>query len=170
MTLLSSDTRRALLAQLRMIECYTRKMLLVEAAASPAQPPARPPAKTSKRPTPGRAAPIALDKPETWPAYFRLALPPERKAWRIRCVGRRTTSTYDDAFRVALRIEALRRVLNDPASHAHRLRRALRANRQGMRRYALRSPRRYVADAADPRLTLDITSRVLLAIAAFDTS
>lgn len=153
-----------------MIECYVRKMLLVEATASPAPPRARPPAKTSKRPTPGRAAAIELDKPGTWPAYFRLALLPERKARRIGRAGRHTTSTYDDAFRVALRIEALRRVLNDPGSYAHRLRRAVRANRTVMRRYALRSPRRYVADAADPRLTLDITSRVLVAIAAFDTS
>lgn len=167
--LLSSDTRRAILVRLRMIECYVRKLLLVEAAALPPSPAPRARATTPPR-RPRNHPATDLAKPETWPASFRLALPRERTTSPNRRGAKPTVNLYDSAFRLALRLEALRRVLNDPLPRARRLRRALHGEQHIIPRYALRSPRRFVADVADHRLTLDITSRILVAIAAFDSS
>lgn len=169
--MLSSDSRRAILARLRMIECYLRKLLLVEASALPALPATAPRARAvaprARRPS----HPVTdFTKPETWSASFRLALPRSRDATPNRRGAAPSTNSYDNAFRIALRLEAVRRVLNDPTSHARRLRRTLIERPHDIRRYALRAPRRYVPDASDNGLTLDITSRVLVAIAAFDSS
>lgn len=125
------------------------------------------------------AKPRAVDfkKPESWSAGFSLAIPreqrsvAERNAPRIRSFDReppRPSAAIEpalrqrnsDAFLIARRAEALRRVLHDPAPYVARLARSRRIgrspSRQSIQRYALRAPRRFIGDRLDPRLTLDV--------------
>mgnify|MGYP001177782819 CR=1 FL=1 len=143
---------------------------------------------------PARARVIDQSNPDTWPARFALALPrdprvvQERRAPRIRALWGETRSLppppapqpappqrQTEAFRIARRAEALRRLLNNPAPHARRLARArglgVARSREIITRYALRAPRRFVGDSHDPRLTIDIFSVAISAQAALaDTS
>ena len=164
-----ADVRRAILARLRMLECYVRKLLLVEAAALPLPPPrAINPSAQRRRVHSERA--VDLARPETWSTPFHLRLPRDRRPSTRSRVSAPRKSVQLTAFRIALRIEALRRVLNAPSQYAMRLRRSLHARPELVRRYGLRGPRRFVVDAADKRLTLDITGEALTAIACLDTS
>ena len=139
--------------------------------------------------TPARAYAIEPARPETWSARFALALPrdprvvQERRAPRIRALwgDARTPPApppepaprrlHNDAFRVARRAEALRRMLNDPAPYARRLARArgvgVARSREIITRYALRAPRRFVGDARDPGLTIDIFDIAIRAQSVF---
>jgi hypothetical protein len=166
----STDVRRAVLARLRMLECYARKLLFTEAATLPPPPAPRTINAAARHPRKRAERAIDLARPETWSTHFHLFLPRDRCARPTRRASATTKSTHLTAFRVALRIEALRRVLNAPLRHAQRLRRALDAQPKRARRFALRGPRRFVADAVDTRLTLDITSQMLIALTALDTS
>lgn len=152
-----------------------------------------PPQMRRRRRAPSRARALDLSKPETWSARFALAIPREahavqdRRAPRIRALwgGTRALPTPHpepkprtpaaDAFRVACRAEALRRMLNDPAPYVIRLARARRIgvarSRETITRYALKAPRRFVGDTHDPRLTLDVFSAAVRAHAILtDTS
>lgn len=132
-----------------------------------------------------------LSDPETWSARFALAIPrdarviQDRYAPRIRALWGDTRSPpateppsrmqTSEAFRLARRAEALRRMLHDPAPYVSRLARARRIgvarSRDVITRYALRAPRRFVGDHYDPRLTLDIFSAAVRAHAILtDTS
>lgn len=127
------------------------------------------------------SSPPAIDitNPETWPARFALAIPRDaravshRHAPRIRALWgdlpaeppsreRKYAQRNSDAFLVARRAEALRRVLHNPAPHVKRLARARRIgvarSRDAITRYAFRAPRRFVGDRYDPRLTVEIFS------------
>jgi len=128
--------------------------------------------------TSAKARALDLSKPETWSARFALAIPrdtravQDRRAPRIRALWGETHSppapkptpsphaTTSEAFRIARRAEALRRVLRDPAPYAMRLAHARRIgvarSPETITRYALKAPRRFVGDHQDPRLTLDI--------------
>jgi len=164
-----TDARRALLARLRMLECYVRKLLLTEAATLPPSAPRV--VNNASRQRGSRSAPaIDLARPETWSTHFRLSLPRETGSRPRQRAPSTSKRVHFAAFRVALRIEALRRVLNAPLQLAQQLRRALDTRPNLARRYALRGPRRFVADTADKRLTLDITSAMLLALIELDTS
>ena len=164
-----SDVRRAILARLRMLECYTRKLLLAEAAKLPP-----PELRAVNARSPGqrtRCEPaFDLAQPETWSTHFRLSLPRDRRVPTRRRSPAAHQNTQRSAFHIALRVEALRRVLNAPSRYAQRLRRALHTRANLTRRYALRGPRHFVIDATDTRLTLDITTQTLSAITALDTS
>lgn len=164
-----SDVRRAILVRLRMLECYVRKLLLVEAAALPTPTPRAINLRT-RRFRARTERPIDLARPETWSTPFHLRLPRDRRPRRRSRVSALRKSVHLTAFRIALRIEALRRVLNAPSRYAQRLRRSLHARPDLVRRYGMRGPRRFVVDAADNRLTLDITGQALTAIACLDTS
>lgn len=141
---------------------------------------------TRRRPSPRtQANAIDTTKPETWPARFALALPrdprvvQERRVPRIRALWGDTPAPappppapaprrrQSEAFRIARRAEALRRMLNDPAPYARRLARArgvgVARSREIITRYALRAPRRFVGDERDPRLTIDIFSAAIRA-------
>ena len=126
-----------------------------------------------------RPAPRIIDpaNPETWPARFALAIPrdtrivQDRYAPRIRAlwgnyhapapaIERTPPQRNSDAFLVARRAEALRRVLHNPAPHITRLARARRIgvarSRDTLLRYTFSAPRRFVGDRYDPRLTIEI--------------
>lgn len=142
--------------------------------------------------TPPRIRTADLANPETWPARFALAIPrdrrlvQDRRAPRIRALwGETPTPPADtssaprhrtsEAFRIARRAEALRRMLNDPAPHVRRLALSRRVgvarSRGTITRYALSAPRRFIGDRYDPRLTIDIFSAAVTANALLtDTS
>ena len=140
----------------------------------------------SPRPTPTRnPPPFDPSQPETWRVRFKLAPPrdplacPESRAPRIRALWgdapspepRRNTAhaakPRPAAMRLALRFEALRRVLENPLPHARRLARIF--HRFGCRypeaagRYAVASARPHASDPGDPRLIIEC---MMLAIAA----
>lgn len=164
-----SDVRRAILARLRMLECYARKLLFIEAAKLPAPAP-RAVNASARRHRKRREPAIDLARPETWSAHFHLSMPRGRRAPSRARASTSPRSLHLTAFRIALRIEALRRVLNAPSRAAERLNRALHARPKRARRYASRGPRRFVIDSADTRLTLDITAQTLTFFAPRDTS
>lgn len=144
-------------------------------------------------PAPARPRALDLANPDTWSARFALALPrdpravQERRAPRIRALWcetgalplaapeRAPPQRQSEAFRIARRAEALRRMLNDPSPYARRLARArgvgVTRSREIITRYALRAPRRFTGDRHDPRLTIEIFSAAIGAQAALaDTS
>ena len=137
---------------------------------------------------------IDLSNPETWSARFALAIPRDQRAVQDRHAPRiralwgdtplaaappepelRARQRTSDAFRVACRAEALRRMLHDPAPYVIRLARARRIgvapSSETITQYALKTPRRFVGDHYDPRLTIDILSAAIDANAILnDTS
>lgn len=145
-----------------------------------------------RSPTRSRVRAYDPSNPETWPARFALAIPrdqrviEDRRAPRMRALWgappppppvpepapRRRNS---DAFLIARRAEALRRLLNDPTPHVTRLARSRRVgvarSRDVIRRYALCAPRRFIGDRHDPLLTVHIFSAAVRAHAILtDTS
>lgn len=135
----------------------------------------------TRRRTRARSPARAIDPhdPETWSARFALAIPrdqhavQDRHAPRIRALWGDTRSPppapepelrarehTSDAFRVARRAEALRRLLHDPAPYVIRLARARRIgvarSNETITEYALKTPRCFIGDRHDPRLTMDI--------------
>lgn len=197
-------TRAAITRQIALIEILARKLLLAEAAdlaPAPQRGPRLieitlsasglympPPARRAR--APARARTIDPTRPETWPARFALAIPrdgrliDDRRAPRIRDLWsnapppapeRAPPQRTSDAFRIARRAEALRRMLENPAPHVRRLSQSRRVcvarSREVINRYALRAPRRFIGDRHDPLLTIDIFSAAVRAHAILtDTS
>jgi hypothetical protein len=116
--------------------------------------------------------------PATWNATFSFAAPrdplavPESRAPRIRALwgatpppappplrARRPARPEDAPFRLARRLESLRRVLENPLPHAERLARLLartvRRFPEIVRRYLFAPARTGGYDKADPRLSID---------------
>jgi hypothetical protein len=139
------------------------------------------------KPCPRRAE-IDLTQPHTWPARFKLAPPrdvravPERRAPRIRALWgshaapptsptNAAAQTTPMAVQFAFRIEALRRVLENPTPHARRLARILNRLKprfpEAPARYAVIAPRPYAPDAGDPRLMIECLALAITAAQAF---
>lgn len=150
-----------------------------------------PPMRRSTR-APSNARAIDLTNPESWSARFALAIPrdqrtvSDRRAPRIRALWRDALRPLpsperappqrnSDAFLIARRAEALRRLLHNPTPYVTRLSRARRIgvarSRQTILRYAFKAPRRFVGDRHDPLLTVHIFSAAVRAHAILtDTS
>lgn len=129
-------------------------------------------------------------QPETWRVRFSLAPPrdeaavPESRAPRIRALWGPTptpppasSQPRDIApapLRLALRFEALRRVIADPAPYARRLARLLprlcRRFPSAAGRYAIAIGRPYAGDEGDPRLMLEAIALALAAAVLFVNS
>lgn len=132
---------------------------------------------------------VDLTRPETWPARFAFAPPrdphvvPESRAPRIRALwgppppppppqqpprGRRAT---EPALRFAFRLEALRRVLDDPVGYAQRLARIfprlIRRYPEAAHRYAIAPARPHADDDGDPRLIIDVMGLAMVAAHLF---
>ena len=179
----SRDAFIVIVGRLRMLEALARKLLLAEASAlglfeAAAPSVVKPAPRRARAPTPVCA--IDPDKPETWATHFSLRLPREPRARRRRraLLNRNFWTTpspaHPSALNIALRAEALRRVLNDPAPYARRLARLLTHARvrapRIVTRCALFTPRRYVADPQDPLISFDIVANVLATTAGFGDS
>jgi len=140
-----------------------------------------------------RAKSFDPTQPETWRVRFSLAPPrdeaavPESRAPRIRALWgptpalpppQRAPSPHRDIapapLRLALRFEALRRVIADPAPYARRLARLLprlcRRFPSAAGRYAVAIGRPYAGDEGDPRLMLEAIALALAAAALFVNS
>jgi len=115
-------------------------------------------------------------QPETWRVRFKLAPPrdeaavPESRAPRIRalwgpapaapqCATSQARDVASAPMRLALRFEALRRVIADPTPYARRLARVLprlcRRFSSAAERYAVAIGRPYTGDESDPRLLVE---------------
>jgi hypothetical protein len=142
--------------------------------------------------TPRQRTEIDFTQPHTWPGRFKLAPPrdaravPERRAPRIRALwgshtpppppptsaaARTTPQTTPMAVQFAFRVEALRRVLENPAPHARRLARVLHRLKprfpEAPARYAIIAPRPYAPDAGDPRLMIECLALAITAAEIF---
>ncbi|MEZ5959917.1 MAG: hypothetical protein R3C30_05750 [Hyphomonadaceae bacterium] len=136
---------------------------------------------------------VALDpmQPETWRVRFKLAPPrdpgavPESRAPRIRALWGPTPAPPKRAapqpqeptpapMRLALRFEALRRVIVDPAPYARRLARILprlcRRFSFAAERYAVAIGRPYAGDEGDPRLMVEAIALAMMAAPVFVNS
>lgn len=132
-----------------------------------------------RRRTRTRASARSIDfaNPESWSARFSLAMPrderavQDRRAPRIRALWGPTITPpappepaprqhSSEAFCIARRAEALRRMLDDPTPHVQRLARSrsfgVARTHDTISRYAFAASRRFVGDHHDPRLTIDI--------------
>jgi hypothetical protein len=189
MRVLTEERRRAIALWLGLIEHIVRKLLLAEAAMfAPKEAPrtagfqpaihlSQTSPQRSKAPRASRS--IDRSQAETWPAHFSLALPrdplavPESRAPRIRALWGNTptpakplparkASERDVALNLAFRLEALRRVLADPAPHAQRLARLLLRLRRRfpevIQRFVVAPARVSFYDERDPRLSIDAMS------------
>jgi hypothetical protein len=140
------------------------------------------------RPQAARPQP-ELWAPQTWSARFALAPPrdpravPERLAPRIRALWGPTPPAppppsrsgarhvTEPAVRFAFRLEALKRVLQEPLPYARRLARALarlvRRYPGAAHRYAVAPARPHVFDERDPRLIIDVLAIAMAAAHVF---
>jgi hypothetical protein len=140
---------------------------------------------------PARRKASDLARPETWRASFAFSLPrdarvPERQAPRIRALwgptpppsppapAARQRHRQKSAFLLARRLEALRRVLNEPARYvrwlANRLRDLQKRNRDLAHQAFVATSRGQFCDRSDPRLRLNAIGKALIARFAFDSS
>ena len=194
---LTPSLRRGAVRWIALLEHIVRKLLLAEASKLPAAPAFVPQQKSAPCDSSAhsKAPPRAIDtsRPESWPARFSFSLPrderavPESCAPRIRALwgnsppppppqpqSSRVADPERGGFRLARRLEALRRVLKDPLPYAQRLakimRRAVRAFPQIVHRYVCASARTNFYDPQDPKLRFEVFDPVLSAPVCFSDS
>jgi len=201
---LTRKLRRTIAERILRLEHLVRKLLLAEAVAIRRTTPAlcvaadahKAPLTTSSftAATPSARAQPDLTQPDTWSARFALAPPrdprrvPEALAPRLRSLWgptppepppppQRAPRVFDEAetpFRLARRLEALRRVLENPAPYAVRLARLLtrlvRSHPEIVRTYALSPARTAYYDPIDPRVGIDAFGACFCAEVAFTDS
>lgn len=199
--LLSHALRRTIANRIALLEHIVRKLLLAEAARLQVHHPSSFPTRESAIRNPGasgrvlaaaRSPKLDLTRAETWPARFALAPPrdpravPEANAPRIRSLwdtspntraqpsAQRAPRTENTAFRLARRLEALRRVLDDPRPHAARLARVLMRLRrrypEAALRFAMTTARTSTFDGDDPGLGVEAMATGFTGASAFSDS
>lgn len=100
-------------------EALLRRLLLIEAAAVAAKP-ARAASRT-KSPRVRKLVSFYPDKPEDWRVHFRCLLDRRRPRRPAPHSTNKAPSRFCSAWPLALRLEALQRVFNDPHAYAARL-------------------------------------------------
>lgn len=193
--LLTPRLRRDIVARIAPLEHVVRKLLFVEAAKYAHLAATGAPRRGFPHASDAAARPaLDLSQPETWPARFALAPPrdpllvPDARAPRIRSFEpfpvirppresrrtRRAQAPAQPAFKLARRLEALRRVLSKPAPHARRLARHFARVRrrypEAPSRYAAAPSRTGAYDPDDPRLGLECHGCAFAAASAFADS
>lgn len=198
--LLPHALRRTIANRIALLEHIVRKLLLAEAGRLEAHPSSfrtrasaiRNPGASGRRLAVARAAKLDLARSETWPARFALAPPrdpravPEANAPRIRALWGATPNTQtqpsppraprdeSSAFRLARRLEALRRVLDDPRPHAARLARVLMRLRrrypEAALRFAMATARTSTFGGDDPGLGVEAMATGFTGASAFSDS
>jgi len=176
---LTRPLRRAIVARLCLLEHVVRKLLLAEAAAirsaelaaavsgapAIAAPPAAPPTRQTQAFAARRERAVMkpdLYHPQSWRAPFAYGVPADPPPQPLERKPRVLRNEDETAFRLARRLEALRRVLKDPLPHAARL--ANRLAREAQRvpelawRFVLASARGNGCDHQDPLLGLRATN------------
>ncbi|MFT3726264.1 MAG: hypothetical protein QM759_00355 [Terricaulis sp.] len=191
--------RRNIVARIAPLEAMVRKLLVVEATRFAGDARIQINIGLQRGTAPARQIPphrraLALDmtQPETWPVRFSLATPSDPRAVandrapRIRTLWSQAAPTAPAAtqrhapaqqtrttFRLARRVEALRRVLDDPIPYARRLARvfvrALRRFPEIVRRYAMAPATTGDYDPDDPRLHIECMTRACGADLAFSS-
>jgi hypothetical protein len=132
-----------------------------------------------------------LQQPESWPARFKLAPPrdpltvPESRAPRIRALWgpsppappppqQPARQNAPPPLHLALRLEALRRVIADPEPYVRRLARLMprlwRREPRAPERYATAPARPHWVDAGDPCLIIEVMALALCAAPMFVNS
>lgn len=176
---LTGTRRREIASRIALVESIVRKLIFIEAAkqhraAGAAVLPDRP-LRVEVATSPPRSRSAARSKafdptqPQTWSVRFNLAPPRVREAsraprrlWGATLAPRQRTP---EPLRLALRLEALRRALADPAPHARRLARILlrrcRRYRNAAERYAVAAVRPSGVDPGDPRLVVEVIALAL---------
>lgn len=146
-------------------EALLRRLLLIEAAALVSTP-----VRTSRRTTTPRLRKLVSyypDKPEDWRVHFRWLLDSRQRKRQVRS-SRKRPSRFASAWALALRLEALHRVFNDPHAYAARLARRLRRTPAAVQKLFTTPPK--LARFADPD-ALDAYDRAAAdAALIFDTS
>jgi hypothetical protein len=118
--------RAEMLAWLAPVERLARKLVALEAASLAPPPLTAPPLRQGAQPSAPRARrDIDIETPQDWPARFCVSAPQERRrlagpATPPRSVGAPNFDGLYPAFAIAARLEALRRVVEDPAPYVRR--------------------------------------------------
>jgi hypothetical protein len=183
-TSLTRARRREIAGWLGLAESIVRKLIFAEAAGLERAPaPSHAPRAAAAKDRVKSTNPIDLNQPSTWPARFALAPPrdpfavPESRAPRIRALWGSSLPPSPPAhppkrgtptpLRLAFRLEALRRVFNDPAPYARRLARIFhRLNRrhpEAAQRYAIATAHPRAVDPGDPRLIVESIAAAITA-------
>ncbi len=147
-------------------EALLRRLLLIEAAAIPAQQ-ARPASRT-KSARVRKLVAFYPDKPEDWRVHFRCLLDRRRLRRPAQQSQNHAPSRFCSAWALALRLEALQRVFNDPHAYAARLAARLRRIPADVGKLFTRPPK--LAHFADPDAIADYDRAAQEASLAFDTS
>lgn len=185
---LTRKRRHEIACWLARLECIARKLLFAEAATVTLPPEITQAAARGAKPRSRARKPFDPAQPNTWPARFRLAPPRDPRlvredyAPRIRALWGATPTAPASAERahaqaipkplhLAMRVEALRRMLENPQPHALRLARALRrlSRRfpEAASRYAIATARPHAADPGDPRLIVEVLAIAITAAEFF---
>ncbi|MES1158810.1 MAG: hypothetical protein ABUL42_02840 [Terricaulis silvestris] len=123
-TYIKAGPRKLMLAWLCAGEALMRRLLLIEAAAYP-KPNFPPPAPRAEAPrAPRKKVLCEATAPEAWPVHFRAITRPSEPALAPNGTKRPPQRLFD-AWPLAIRLEAMLRVLNDPEDYAKRLSRRL---------------------------------------------
>jgi hypothetical protein len=108
---------------IKVAEALLRRLLLIEAAAILLLPASA--SRPKKMPRARKLVTFYPDKPEDWRVHFCCLLDRRQRERQARS-SRKRPSRFASAWVLALRLEALQRVFNDPHAYAVRLARRLR--------------------------------------------
>ncbi len=147
-------------------EALLRRLLLIEAAAIPVKP-ARS-ASRRKSPRVRKLVTFYPDKPEEWRVHFHCLLDRRRPRRPAQPSTNKAPSRFCSAWPLALRLEALQRVFNDPHAYAARLAARLRRLPADVRKLFSTPPK--LAHFADPDALADYDDAASGAARVFDSS
>lgn len=173
---LTSARRREIVSSIALVESILRKLIFIEAAKQcrAESKITTPPSPSWSAAGPSRAKAFDPTQPQFWRVRFKLA-PPDlyareksrapRRLWGATPSASQPAPRTPEPLRLALRFEALRRAIADPAPHVRRLARILprlcRRYHHAAERYAIAPARPSRCDPGDPRLIVEVIALAL---------